>query len=108
MFNYEPSKDSLMEFTKPCDIKRHRLWSGHGGSLKYLYSNQWDKRVCADCKQNYRRYTIPGVEVRDLPAEHFLHGEQGLFATKKFARFDIIAEYLGMIVPCTVGGEFVV
>ena len=32
--------------------------------------------------------------------------QQGLFATKKFERFDIVGEYTGQIVPCTVGGHY--
>lgn len=87
--------------------KRHRLWSGNGGGgkLKYLYSNKWDKSVDDETKQGTRRFEITGVEVRDLPEGHVLHGEQGLFATKKFERFDVIAEYTGQIVPSDVGGK---
>lgn len=45
--------------------------------------------------------------MRDLPEDHFLAGEQGLFALKKFCKYDIIGEYTGKIVPSSVGGHYV-
>ena len=57
----------------------------------------------------FRKYSITGVEVRDLPNNHFLGntGEKGLFAVQVFNQFDIIGEYCGEIVPVDVGGHYV-
>lgn len=35
--------------------------------------------------------------MRDLPPTHPLHGEQGLFALRKFDQFDILGEYTGLV-----------
>lgn len=77
------------------------------GKLKYLQTNIWDKRIDHASREGCRRYSPSGVEVRDLPPGHFLAGQQGLFATRKFLRYDIIGEYTGKIVPSTVGGHYV-
>ncbi len=53
------------------------------------------------------RYHIDGAEVRLLPVDHVLHGEYGLFATKKFEKFDVVGEYVGMIVGDGVYGHYV-
>ncbi|CAM9465624.1 unnamed protein product, partial [Ectocarpus fasciculatus] len=54
-----------------------------------------------------RREGIPGIEVRDLGPGHVLAGEQGLFATKRFEQFSVVAEYCGRVVPKTQGGHYV-
>ena len=71
----------------------HELWSrpSESGGKKYLIANNWGKISKAD-KDKVRRTHIHGVEVRDLPVGHLLHGEQGLFATKRFDVCDIIGE----------------
>ena len=47
---------------------------------------------------------MKNVEIRNLGGEHLLSGQQGLFATHRFARFDILGEYRGRIVPEGCGG----
>ncbi len=76
-------------------------------SFKYLHSNNWSavpKHVIKALHSN----DIHGVKVCDLPASHFLSGEQGLFATKSFKKFDIIGEYTGEVVSKDTGGHYVV
>jgi hypothetical protein len=77
------------------------------GTLKYLNQNIWDKKIDIPTRENSRRMAPVGVEVRDLPKGHFLAGEQGLFALKRFSKYDIIGEYTGKIVPASVGGHYV-
>jgi len=62
----------------------------------------WAANVSKDRKEASRKRRLPGVEVRNLPLGHFLHGEQGLFAVKKFERFDVLGEYTGRIVGSEV------
>jgi len=71
----------------------HEVWSRptESGGKKYLIANNWGKISKAD-KDKVRRTHVHGVEVRDLPVGHLLHGEQGLFATKRFDVCDIIGE----------------
>ena len=42
-----------------------------------------------------------------MPKDHVLHGEYGLFATKRFSKFDIIGEYTGKVVGDDVHGHYV-
>jgi len=72
----------------------HPIWQ----KIKYTNCNFWSPNISKARKEAARRYRVPGVEVRDLPVNHFLHGEQGLYAAKKFEKFDIIGEYTGRIV----------
>lgn len=60
-----------------------------------------------DVRDKVRRFHVHGVEVRDLPPNHKLHGEQGLFATRKFSQFDIIGEYTGRVVDKECYGHYV-
>jgi hypothetical protein len=68
-------------------------------NLTYLSSNNWSKLD----KKSRKTYTsqdaaqIDGVEARRCPPGHFLEGEYGLFATKRFERCDVIGEYVGII-----------
>jgi hypothetical protein len=74
--------------------------------VKYTVSNKWqsiDKKKLETC----RRERVHGVEIRKLPANHALAGQYGLFATKRFARFDIVGEYTGKIVGNQIGGHYV-
>ena len=52
----------------------------------------------------HRSSVIPGIEVKDLPESHVLHGEQGLFATRHFKEFDVIGSYCGMYVGSDARG----
>jgi hypothetical protein len=47
------------------------------------------------------------VQVRDLAEGHPCHGQQGLFATQAFARFDVLGEYTGRVVSKERGGHYV-
>lgn len=88
--------------TPPVD---HEMWSN--GSIKYTYQNRWSNNIKAEIKEASRRYRSYGVEVRTLPTNHRLHGQQGLFATTKFEKFDVVGEYTGKIVGSDVKfGEY--
>jgi hypothetical protein len=90
-------------------VAPHHSWkhAGQGGKLKYLTANIWDKKIDVETREKSRRQVPVGVEVRDLSGDHFLAGEQGLFATRKFLKYDILGEYTGRIVPPSVGGHYV-
>ena len=49
---------------------------------------------------------MPGIQVRHLPKQHPLHGQQGLFATHAVAPYDLVGEYTGIVVPEGVGGSY--
>lgn len=76
------------------------------GKVVYRTTNNWEnieqKRIEA-CK----RFSARGVEGRLLPTDHPLCGEYGLFAVQRFARFDIIGEYVGKVVDADVTGHYV-
>lgn len=74
--------------------------------VKKLYANRWNS-IPKQKKEEIRRMKPKGVEVRRLPKEHFLSGQHGLFATEKFSRFDIIGEYVGVVVGDEVNGHYV-
>lgn len=74
--------------------------------IKYMTSNKWNS-IPNDKREQCRRHKIHGVQVRQLPSDHFLAGEFGLFATQKFSRFDVLGEYTGKIVGCDVSGHYV-
>jgi hypothetical protein len=80
----------------------HPIWKEKG--LKYTYKNIWNSQIQKERKEKARRFGVEGVEVRDLPSSHFLHGEQGLFALKPFQPFDILGEYTGLVVGNDVVG----
>jgi len=80
----------------------HALWS----TKRYLQQNDWSK-VSREERERVRRNHIHGVEVRDLPVGHKLHGEQGLFATRKYEQFDVLGEYTGLIVGKNCFGHYV-
>ena len=73
----------------------HPVWSN--GTLRYISSNVWSK-VKGAMREGCRRHRAHGVQVRTLPANHPLHGEDGLFATKAFEECDIVGEYTGKVV----------
>ena len=87
------------------DIKNNPF-SKNDDRLNYLVSNNWHL-IPKNIASSSRRQYIHGVEVRKLGKDHFLCGEHGLFATRKFSRFDIIGEYTGMVVGSTVNGHYV-
>mmetsp|Transcript_12373 Transcript_12373/g.18769 ORF Transcript_12373/g.18769 Transcript_12373/m.18769 type:complete len:231 (+) Transcript_12373:115-807(+) len=89
------------------DVKSHHIWKHNGGKVGYTSHNMWGKTITQERKEKTRRSHAYGVEIRDLPADHVLCGEQGLFATKRFERFDVIGEYTGRIVDSDVGGHYV-
>lgn len=49
---------------------------------------------------------MPGVQVRNLSVHHLLNGQQGLFATRSFATYDLVGEYTGRVVPEGCGGSY--
>jgi hypothetical protein len=85
----------------------HPIWST--GKLKYITENYWPPNITRVIKQSLSRHRISGVEVRDLPAGHFLHGigQQGLFATTRFLQYDVLGEYVGRLVGNDVNGHYV-
>ena len=82
--------------------EEHAIW--RSGKLRYLTSNITAKGLPEEKKKACRRNRVHGVEVRDLPPKHFLHGEQGLYATVNFSKCDIVGEYTGRIVDSNVNG----
>ena len=82
----------------PCSQPSPSHWKWDKGDLKYLTTNRWALNISKEMKESCRRHTIHGVIVKDLAPNHPLYGEQGLYATKKFERFDVLGEYLGKIV----------
>ncbi|TFJ84998.1 hypothetical protein NSK_003422 [Nannochloropsis salina CCMP1776] len=61
-----------------------------------------------DVKEVFRRRLLPGIEVRRITEpSHVLHGQYGVYATRAFAPFDVIGEYVGRVVPPAVCGEYV-
>eukprot|EP01035_Chromulina_nebulosa_P019618 gene19618-25527_t len=100
--------DDITISTNQLNIKstsnRHDIWTN--SNLTYTTSNIW-KKIPKESKEKCRSHHIDGVEIRLLDDSHFLRGEYGLFATKRFSRFDIIGEYTGKIVDCKTGGHYV-
>ena len=45
----------------------------------------------------YKKFNSEIVEVKDLPKEHLVFGQKGVFAKRKIKQFDIIGEYTGKI-----------
>jgi len=80
------------ESNAPCPL--HSVFTS--GDVSFVFENVWKRSngVTKQMKASSRRKHLRGVEVRDLPEQHFLHGQQGLFATKRFYQFDIIGEYV--------------
>jgi hypothetical protein len=105
---YSSSRDSFGSSmtdakTGGSDIERHPFWD----TFKYVASLVWAPSIQKDKKNASRRYHIEGVEIRDLGKDHALCGEKGLFATKKFEKFDVLGEYTGKIVDASVEGHYV-
>jgi hypothetical protein len=99
---YPPTNKKVELYSDP-----HPIWTS--GLLKYLTSSVWPPSIKKEVKESVRRHRISGVEVRDLPIGHFLFGlgQQGLFATTKFWKFDVLGEYVGRIVGDDVNGHYV-
>lgn len=74
---------------------KHPLFNG---KIKFTPTLWWSSSISKERKERCRREMLPGVEVRDLPQSHPLHGEQGLYAIKRFEKFDVIGEYTGRVV----------
>jgi len=92
--------------------KHHHFWKSEGGHLEYTSNLIPNEEISKDRVEKsrrfgIRRFGIHGAEVRDLGDDHVLSGEQGLFATKKFRKFDILGEYTGYVVDQGVGGSYV-
>ena len=81
-------EDSLSSTTEASAVPRapppppvphvpHAVWglAKAQGGKKYLAANNWGK-VSREQREAVRRGHIHGVEVRDLPEGHLLHGEQ--------------------------------
>jgi hypothetical protein len=45
-----------------------------------------------------RSFHNPDIEIKNLPKEHPLFGEKGVFAKRKIHKYDIIGEYTGIII----------
>lgn len=103
-----PANASEMPPQQPAEDPKARLLRICNDELKikYIDSNHWGS-ISREQRQLARRFQVKGVEARKLPPSHFLHGEYGLFATRKFSKFDIVGEYVGKIVGNTVNGHYV-
>jgi hypothetical protein len=102
------AKTAEAEAAKPIERQIgniHPIWQS--GKVKYLLRNQWTPSIPQVKREACKRERPWGVEVRDLPKEHFLHGEQGLFAIAKFSKCDVVGEYTGKIVDSNVFGHYV-
>jgi hypothetical protein len=102
------AKTAAAAATTPVDRQLgnvHPIWQS--GKVKYLTRNQWTPSIPQAKREACKRERPWGVEVRDLPKEHFLHGEQGLFAIAKFSKCDVVGEYTGKIVDSNVFGHYV-
>ncbi|KAM3568640.1 hypothetical protein VYU27_009242 [Nannochloropsis oceanica] len=89
-----------MEGTKPLQWPNKVLFSQ---KLKWAPSSAGQ-----DIKESFRRRLLPGIEVRYITEpSHVLKGQYGVYATREFAPFDVIGEYVGRVVPPKVCGEYV-
>ena len=61
----------------------HPMWDND--KLKYTSQNWWSPGLSKEKRENCRRSTIAGVEVRDLQPPHFLAGEQGEYILVSFS-----------------------
>lgn len=79
--------------------REHPIWKDRVG---YTSSNKWPSSVKKDthCKTSMHHI----VEVRDLPPEHPLYGEQGLFAAVDLDIFDVLGSYTGVYVDSDARG----
>eukprot|EP01041_Mallomonas_annulata_P002688 gene2688-5291_t len=77
----------------------------HFKNLKYTQINWWSPNISKERKEASRRMKPFGVDVRNLPPTHFLHGERGLFATVKYSKYDVIGEYTGRVVDQSIGDK---
>ena len=105
--NLEDNKDGVVlieAISEAIPPPEHKLWSS---KLKYTSKNIWPHAIDKAKREGCRRFKVEGVEVKDLPPSHFLCGEQGLFATRKFSKFDILGEYTGLIVGFSAYGHYV-
>jgi hypothetical protein len=102
-----PSAEGLTkvekEVNRPCND--HEIFTS--GAVRFTPCNVWPKSLPKAHKQNCRRERLHGVEIRDLPRNHLLYGQQGLFATKRWFQFDVIGEYTGEVAPKSASGEYV-
>ena len=62
---------------------------------EYLYDNDWS--IIPNKVIYAKLNNVEGIEVRILPSSHLLSGQKGVFATKKFSKYNIIGEYTGLI-----------
>lgn len=85
-------------------LQEEDVWQTTG--VKYTSSNKWQGIDKAKV-ENAKRHKVHGVEIRRLPKGHPLAGEFGLFAAKRFSKFDIVGEYTGKIVANNIGGHYV-
>jgi hypothetical protein len=80
------------------------VWNS--GKVTYRTSNDWSG-IGTNQREACKRLRANGVEGRLLPPGHPLCGEYGLFATRKFSRFDVLGEYVGKVVTPDVTGHYV-
>ena len=59
-------------------IEPHPIWR----EKKYYKSNNWGK-ISKEERERVRRHRVEGVEVRDLPEGHKLHGGAGSICNAK-------------------------
>lgn len=103
-----PPHEEVPVIVIPCeiDVKHDVKEIFTAAKLKYTSSNLWHS-ISKEQKEGCRRFQVKGVEVRKLGKDHPLCGEYGLFASRKYSRFDIVGEYTGKIVGNKVGGHYV-
>jgi len=78
------------------------------GVTQFMTENLWPKHGAgASMKKKAARRYMAGVEIRRLADGHPLPGQQGLFATQNFTQFDVIGEYVGVVLKQGDGGKMV-
>ena len=79
----------------------HPVWK----QKRYTSSNVWPSSMNEQQIKSYNKETLSHVvEVRDLPQDHPLYGEQGLFAAVDLDMFDVIGSYTGVYVDSDARG----
>jgi len=74
---------------------------------EHVTSNVWPRgRKGKELRNNSSRSFMHGVEIRKISEPgHVLSGQNGLFVTRPFQKFDIIGEYMGKVTERS-GGEY--
>uniref|UniRef100_A0A7S1C1U7 SET domain-containing protein n=1 Tax=Corethron hystrix TaxID=216773 RepID=A0A7S1C1U7_9STRA len=74
---------------------------------KYINTNTWPRSSRGrKLKKSATQSRMHGVEIRRVDEPHPLAGQLGLFAARRFERFDILGEYCGEVYEGEGGSEY--